>query len=140
MIQIATINFIKSVLVIKRITLLDLSILLSNLSLPNHRNLKHTTFKAQLSGHNRRNHPQLGNSSLGQQQHGGSMGQSNPLASMHSPVLSEHQYDVPFSHLSTSSAHNSNKPPPLLEPVDVSGYSELGKSPSCSQYLLFFLV
>ena len=42
-----------------------------------------------------------------------SMGQSNPM--LHSPSLSEHQYDVPFSHLI--------KP---LDPVDVSGYSELG--------------
>ena len=50
----------------------------------------------------------------------GGMGQTNPLhaAAMHSPsALSEHQYDVPFSHLA--------KP---LDPVDVSGYSELGKS------------
>ena len=46
------------------------------------------------------------------------MGQTNPLHAMHSPsALSEHQYDVPFSHLA--------KP---LDPVDVSGYSELGKS------------
>jgi hypothetical protein len=49
----------------------------------------------------------------------GGMGQTNPLHVMqHSPsALSEHQYDVPFSHLA--------KP---LDPVDVSGYSELGKS------------